>query len=207
MLDFIKGIKKFSVATMIVATVVGLLFLIFPNECIKYTALVVGISLIVTGVIAIVTYIVKRDGVIAPILGSIVAVCGIIICIKYKAIIDIIIVLFGIFILISGLVDLATSIRSLTFHRPSGWFTLMLSIITIIFGVVAITNSNELSTGIVRFIGVSLIIYAVLDLITLIQISNIKRNVKKRAQALNDIPVDATVIDDDEIIVDAHLED
>lgn len=196
MLDFLKGLKKFSIATMVVAAIVGVLFVVFPNQCIKYTALVVGLSLIITGVIALVTYIVQRDGLLAPILGAIVIVCGIVICIKYKAIIDIIIVLFGIFILISGVVDFATSIRSLVAHRPSGWFTLILSIITIVFGVVAVTNSNDLSASIVQFIGIALMVYAVLDLITLVQVNNIKKTVKKTIEKQDDIVVDATEIEE-----------
>lgn len=214
MLEFIKGIKRFSIATMAIALVVGLLFIIFPSQCITYTALVVGISMILTGVISIVTYIIQRDSVLPLILGVIVAVCGIIICIKYKLLIDIVVVLLGVFILAAGIGNFATSIRALVMHRPSGWFTLVLSIITIYFGGYAITRSSELTETIVQLVGTALIVYAVLALVSFIQIMNIKKKVKKKVDQMDDIQVEATDVSNTEfsqnkmgdIEVEAHEE-
>lgn len=191
MLEFLKGLKRFSIATMIVSFVVGLLFVIFPAQCITYTALVVGVSMILVGIIAIIAYVVERDSVLPLILGVIVAICGIIICVKYKLLIEIVLVIMGVFILAAGVGNFATSIRALVFHKKSGWLTLTLSIITIAFGGISITKSTELSETIVQFIGASLIIYAVLALASFIQIMNTKKKVRKEFEKVNDIEVDA----------------
>lgn len=192
MTDFIKGLKKFSVATIIVSAIMGVLFIAFPSKCIQYISLVVGAALIVTGIISVVLYIIERDTKLPLILGTIVLICGIVVCAKYREIISIIVVILGIFILTSGIVDMATSIRSIVTFRRSGWFTMLLSVVTIIFGIVAITKSAQLTDGIVRFIGAALIVYAVLDLVTYIQVNAKVKQVKDAVDSVSDIEVEAT---------------
>ena len=173
MLDFLKGLKRFSIATIIVSAIMGVLFIAFPSKCIQYISLVVGVSLIVTGIISVVSYIVERDTKLPLVLGTISLISGII-------------------ILTSGIVDMATSIRSIMLLRKSGWFTMLLSVITIIFGIVAITKSAQLTDGIVRFIGAALIVYAVLDLVTYIQVNSKVKQVKDAVDSISDIEVEAT---------------
>ncbi|WP_078768879.1 HdeD family acid-resistance protein [Eubacterium coprostanoligenes] len=192
MLDFLKGLKRFSIATIIVSAIMGVLFIAFPSKCIQYISLVVGVSLIVTGIISVVSYIIERDTKLPLVLGTISLISGIIVCAKYRAIISIIVVILGIFILTSGIVDMATSIRSIMLFRKSGWFTMLLSVITIIFGIVAITKSAQLTDGIVRFIGAALIVYAVLDLATYIQVNSKVMQVKDAVDSISDIEVEAT---------------
>lgn len=195
MLDFLKGLKRFSIATIIVSAIMGVLFIAFPSKCIQYISLVVGVSLIVTGIISVVSYIVERDTKLPLVLGTISLISGIIVCAKYRAIISIIVVILGIFILTSGIVDMATSIRSIMLFRKSGWFTMLLSVITIVFGIVAITKSAQLTDGIVRFIGAALIVYAVLDLVTYIQVNS---KIKDAVDSISDIEVEATEQQNDE---------
>lgn len=198
MLDFLKGLKRFSIATIIVSAIMGVLFIAFPSKCIQYISLVVGVSLIVTGIISVVSYIIERDTKLPLVLGTISLISGIIVCAKYRAIISIIVVILGIFILTSGIVDMATSIRSIMLFRKSGWFTMLLSVITIIFGIVAITKSVQLTDGIVRFIGAALIVYAVLDLVTYIQVNSKVKQVKDAVDSISDIEVEATEQQNDE---------
>lgn len=191
MIEFLKGLKKFSISTIIVSAVLGVLFIAFPGKCIQYISLFVGAALIVIGAVAVVTYLLDRNTILPLILGIIVLVTGIVICAKYRQIISIIVVIFGIFILISGLVDFVASFKSIAILRLSGWFTLVLSVITIILGIVAITKSAALTDSIVRFIGAALIIYAVLDLVSFIQVNAMAKKIKQKIDAQSDIIVEA----------------
>lgn len=193
MTEFIKGLKKFSIATIAVAVVLGIVFIAFPSQCIDYISLIVGISMIAIGVIAIVTYIADRSSVLPLLLGIPLLICGIIVCARYRAIISIIVVLFGIFITTSGLVNIATSMRSLAFNGVAGWLTMALSVVTVIFGIVAITKSSQLTDGIVRFIGAAFIVYAILGIVSLIQVKHMTDKVRKAVDSVSDIEVDATV--------------
>ena len=191
MIEFLKGLKKFSISTIIVSAVLGVLFIAFPDKCIQYISLFVGAALIVIGAVAVVTYLLDRNTILPLVLGLIVLVTGIVICAKYRQIISIIVVIFGIFILISGLVDFVASFKSIAILRLSGWFTLVLSVITIIFGIVAITKSAALTDSIVRFIGAALIIYAVLDLVSFIQVNAMAKKIKQKIDTQSDIIVEA----------------
>ena len=191
MIEFLKGLKKFSISTIIVSAVLGVLFIAFPDKCIQYISLFVGAALIVIGAVAVVTYLLDRNTILPLVLGIIVLVTGIVICAKYRQIISIIVVIFGIFILISGLVDFVASFKSIAILRLSGWFTLVLSVITIIFGIVAITKSAALTDSIVRFIGAALIIYAVLDLVSFIQVNAMAKKIKQKINEGSDIVVEA----------------
>ncbi len=75
---------------------------------------------------------------------------------------------------------------------------MLLSVITIIFGIVAITKSTQLTDGIVRFIGAALIVYAVLDLVTYIQVNSKVKQVKDAVDSISDIEVEATEQQNDE---------
>lgn len=192
MIEFFRGLKRFSVATIIVSAVMGVLFIAFPSKCIEYISLIIGISFIAIGIISVVSFIVRREQKTSLVLGCLSLVSGIVICVRYRAIISFIVVVLGIFILTSGLVDMAAAIRSIITFRISGWFTMLLSVITIIFGIVAITKSASLTDSIVRFIGAALIVYAVLDLITLLQINATAKRVKQTIDSVSDIEVEAT---------------
>ena len=75
---------------------------------------------------------------------------------------------------------------------------MLLSVITIIFGIVAITKSAQLTDGIVQFIGAALIVYAVLDLVTYIQVNSKVKQVKNAVDSISDIEVEATEQQNDE---------
>lgn len=75
---------------------------------------------------------------------------------------------------------------------------MLLSVITIVFGIVAITKSAQLTDGIVRFIGAALIVYAVLDLVTYIQVNSKVKQVKDAVDSVSDIEVEATEQQNDE---------
>lgn len=192
-MKILNSIKSISLATIALSIVAGLLFIFFPAQCMKYIALILGIALITVGAYAIANYFVKNKSVLLLTLGIIVVICGAIVCLKYKAIVSFIMIVLGIFILASGIVDLITSIRAVFTFKITGCVTLLLSIATIVFGIIAITKSTQLSEGIIQFIGVALLIYAVLDIIAFVQVRKLVSNAKA---VTNDVETDATIVEE-----------
>ncbi len=197
-MKFISEVKKFSLSTIVVSAVMGLLFLIFPQASIKYMSLFIGIALIIVGLIPIVTYFVNKDSRFSLFLGVIVLIVGIVICAKYRQILSLIVAICGIFILASGVVDLFTGIKAALVSRIAGITTVVLSLVSIIFGIVAITKSAQLTNGIIQFIGVALILYAVLDLFAYFEVKRLFTGVKRAVSSDDEIYTDATVIDDED---------
>lgn len=195
-MKFLQEVKKLSLATIIVSAVLGILFIAFPSRSIKYLSLIVGIGLIAIGIVAVVSYCIDKRAKFTLVLGVIVLICGIVICAKYREIINLIVMIFGIFILASGIVDLVTGLKAAVISRAAGITTVVLSVISIIFGIVAITKSAALTDGIIQFIGVALIVYAVVDAVTYFEVKNLFGSVKKAVDDVGDIETDATIVEE-----------
>ena len=197
-MKFLQEVKKLSLATIIVSAVLGILFIAFPSRSIKYLSLIVGIGLIAIGIAAVVSYCIDKRAKFTLVLGVIVLICGIVICAKYREIINLIVMIFGIFILASGIVDLVTVLKAAVISRAAGITTVVLSVISIIFGIVAITKSAALTDGIIQFIGVALIVYAVVDAVTYFEVKNLFGSVKKAVDDVGDIETDATIVEEND---------
>lgn len=195
-MGILKELKKISVATILIAFVTGMLFVIFPEQCIKYISLALGIALVAIGIVGIINYYRDKATPFILVLSIIVLITGVIICAKYKAIISIIVVLFGIFILVTGLVNIATGIKAIKTFHPSGWVTILLSVVTSIFGIIAITKSAELTQTIVRFIGVALLVYVVLGLVSYFQVRTLVKEVDDRIMLNSEIETQAQIIEE-----------
>lgn len=195
-MEFLKELKKISIVTMIVSFAAGLMFIIFPAQCIKYISLALGIVLVAFGIVGIINYYRDKATPFILVLSIIVLITGIIVCAKYKAIISIIVVLFGVFILATGLVNIATGIKALKTLHPSGWLTIFLSVVTCVFGIIAITKSTQLTEAIVRFIGVSLLVYVVLDLVSYFQVRSFAKDVDDKISLNSEIETQAVIIEE-----------
>lgn len=213
-MKFLQQIKKFSLLTVAIAAVTGVVFIAFPNQCIKFGSLAVGFGLIVIGAGAIINYFRDKGGTASLIMGIVVLICGIVVCVKYKAIISMLVVIFGIFILTTGIFNLISSLKTVVVKPITGWFTVLMAVVNIVLGIIAIFKSSQLTESIVRFIGVSLIFYCVMGVLTYFQIKEFAQKRQNTAQnttqnttqntiqntILNngDIQTDATVIDTEE---------
>ena len=205
-MKFLTQVKRISIASIIVSVILGILFIAFPEKCITYFSLAIGISLIILGVVSIIGYFIDKSGGFTLALGIISAIVGIIICVKYQAIISLIVVLFGIFILASGIFNFFTAIKVIASSIVFGWVTLGLSILTSVFGIIAITKSDALTITIVQFIGAALLIYAVMDTISFIQVKKLVKEVKTAVDATNDIETDAVIVEETDDDIESKAE-
>lgn len=195
-MGFLNQVKKYSIIAIAVSLISGILFVAYPDKCIKYMSLAIGVLLIGMGAAGIISYFINKSSGFTLALSIIILIVGIIVCAKYRAIISIIVAIFGIFILATGLFNFATSIKIITSSLVSGWITLVLSIATSVFGIVAITKSTELTQTIVQFIGIALIVYAVLDIIAYIQVRRLGKTVKTAIDNSGDIETEGTIIEE-----------
>lgn len=112
-------------------------------------------------------------------------IVGLIICIKYQSIIAILLFIFGVFITISGAVDLITSFYSKSSGIVSWGVSTFLSIAVLILGVVIMINPFSTSVALVRLVGAGLVGYAIVDLVTFIQIKKQQKRYKKSLKISN----------------------
>ncbi len=197
-MKYISSIKNYSLILIILTLVIGLMFLIFPEQSRDMISLVIGISLISAGLIGIINYFVKDKFKGTLITGIITIIFGIIICSNIIPIINIIIGILGVMLILFGVFNLGVSIRIIAASLLFGWTSLVLSLVCIGFGVFAVMNINETTVAVFRLLGIALIVYSVLDIITFIQV---KRLYKKINTAV-DVAVSDTEIETEGTIIE-----
>lgn len=180
MKKLLTEIKKYSLIGAIVLAVLGVLLIAAPGKMLRYTAFIIGGLCIACGVYAIISYIVNKASSFVLTLGIISTITGIVICAAYRQIVSIIIFILGIILLAGGVVDLVNSVYVAVSRRRSWILTVMLSVASIVLGIISITNPFDTQEKIVQFVGAGLVVFAVVDIIAYIQVMAISKEVQSK---------------------------
>ena len=194
MRKILTEIKKYSLIVIVITAVLGGLLIAFPDKMLAYTALFIGGAFAACGVFAILNYLTDKKSKLTLTLGIIAAFSGIVICIAYKQIMSVIVFFLGIFLLIGGIINLVNSLYIAVSRHRSWILTVILSIASIVLGIVSITNPFDTQNKIIQFIGAGLIVFAVLDLIAYIQVKKVAEEVSERISNAQD-EVNATEVE------------
>lgn len=187
MMKFLSEIKKYSLIVIAVTAVLGALLIAMPDKMLAYTALFIGGAFTACGVFALISYISSdTKSKLTLVLGTISAVSGIVICLAYRQIMAIIVFFIGIFLLIGGLVDLVNSIYVAASRHRSWILTVILSVASVVLGILSIVKPYGIQDKIVQFIGIGLIVFAVTDLIAFIQIKKAAEEAEQRFNNVQD---------------------
>ncbi|MBR2278441.1 MAG: DUF308 domain-containing protein [Eubacterium sp.] len=178
-MELIKKVKTISIASLILACALGIIFIAFPAQVMTYISLFIGGAMIIVGIAAIINYFRTHAPSFVLMTGVFTAILGVVVCTKYEAIIRVLVILLGVFLLTSGLVNLYAAIKVIAASFFLGWVTLFLAVATSVLGIVAITKSDSFSVKLVQFIGVALIVYAVLEIFAYISVKAIYKDVKE----------------------------
>lgn len=173
MRDFFIKLKNLSLITIAAGLVTGILLLFQPDKTVQFVSILCGITVIMLGVGAWISYFTKVKSTILAILGSLAIIAGIILCIKYESIISTVLFLFGIFVLISGIVDFISAIEAKKNDLKSWIVSLIMAAVTIILGLLVIINPFDSMLVLTKLLGAALIVYAVMDLIAFIQVKKV----------------------------------
>lgn len=198
MREFFSKLKNLSIITIIASAVMGIVLLVRPGETLYVVSMICGITMIALGIGALISYFAKDRNLFLIVLAVISVITGIIVCVEYKNIVSILLFLFGLFILISGVVDLITSIDVRRYGFGDWIVSFLLSVATAILGLLIVINPFSSSLAVIRLLGISLIVYAVLDLIAFIQVKKVARAVKDALIDIepSQIDVDAREVDE-----------
>lgn len=180
MKKLLAEIKKYSLIGAIVLAVLGVLLIAAPGKMLRYTAFIIGGVCIACGVYAIISYIVNKASSFVLTLGIISTITGIVICAAYRQIVSIIIFILGIILLAGGVVDLVNSVYVAVSRRRSWILTVILSVASIVLGIISITNPFDTQEKIVQFVGAGLVVFAVVDIIAYIQVMAISKEVQSK---------------------------
>lgn len=197
MRDLFLRLKNLSIITVVFSAVTGIVLLIRPDETVKFISILCGALLILLGLAAWASYFAKSRILLLQILGTLSVIAGVIICVKYQSIISAVLFLFGLFILVSAVVDLFTSIRSRAVFKRGWLVSFVISLITAVLGLLIVVNPFNSMVMLVRILGIGLIAYAIADLLAYIQVKKTFTVVKNAIEDMTgEINVDAKEVDD-----------
>lgn len=149
----------------VVITFLGLYFIINPFSGLRGCEIVFAIILIISGGFSIFDYaskgIIRLFG-LSLIYGALSVVLGILILINPLALINVLTIVFGIWLIISGLMKIDYAIKLNAFKEESWGLTLVIGLLITIFGILVIVNPF-INLYLTEVAGLFLIIYAILD--------------------------------------------
>lgn len=170
MREILIRIKNLSLITIAAGFIIGIILLVRPDESVEFISILCGATVIMLGVGAWISYFTKFRSSFLAILGTLAVIAGIILCVKYRSIISAVLFLFGIFVLVGGVVDLVSALEARKNDLKSWIISVVMAVITIVLGLLVIINPFNSVMALTRILGAGLIVYAVMDLITFIQI-------------------------------------
>ena len=163
--DTVKSIRSNMLLTNIILLVVGLSFVIWPDKASDMFVRVLGGILIACAVFEIGKFLIEKKkgmGDIVTIIGGIiVGAVGVFFMIDPAWLVGMMGLVFGIIVILIGLLHLHQSLFIIKAVRPMWWISLIISFCVIILGILICTNPFGLVNGIFVFIGITLIIEAV----------------------------------------------
>ena len=193
MTKFLKSSLISSITLLIIS-----LFLFFETEATIITiSYIIGSILITIGTITIIKYINNlKSGIrneLDIVYGVGMGILGIIVISNPKGLASIIPFILGIIMIITSATKLQISLDIMKKNEGKMTTSTILLLITCICGVVLIFNPFSGAKILAKIIGIIILIYALLDIVSTFKIQKIikKRNIKE-----NDIVTEATVIED-----------
>ena len=183
---FFQKIKLEVIVTAVLAIILGILFIVMPNESADTLCTVSGILLICAGVVAIVAFIAYGfvfGGYLLS-LGIALILSGIF-CLTYPVIVtELLTIIFGIYIIVDGTTSLIDSIYCARAHIKGWIFLTLLAILSIVLGTVVMFGTFD---TIMIFAGYCLIIDGICDIIEVTVFSHKIKAAKKKILEDTDI--------------------
>lgn len=183
MRDRLKNLTVSFVVLAILYVLLGLVLLLWPITVMDVLCYLTGGILLLYGVFAIVGFCRveerRASSFLALFLGIVAAAVGVVLLLQPALFQSILTIILGIYILIDGLLNLK---RALELRRMEhgGWtIYLVLSLITVVLGLVVIFHPMLAGATLVQLIGASLVYSGAADLWTLFQLSRWTKEYRK----------------------------
>lgn len=194
-----KLIFKTSIGTSIVLMILGLLLIFQSEATIKTISYIIGAVLFAAGVIALVKFIKNsKNGKttlnLDILYGIVTIILGIIVITNPKAIASILPIVLGVAIIISSSSKLQYAFLLKNDNNDLWKTTMIISIISTICGVVLLFNPFAGAVLIMRIVGIFILLYSILDIVSTIII---KKNTEEFKTVITSPEVEeAEIIDE-----------
>ena len=171
----LETIKKHSIILAIGITIVGLVFIFIPTMSLKIISLCISIAGLVISSVSIFNYIRNKEyqysGKFVLYIWVFVFILSLYLTIRPSALISFIYSILGFIILANGISKLMTAVEMRNNSMGKWWIYLIISALVIILGVVCLASPFEAAKTLLMFIGISLVISGISDIISYIMMN------------------------------------
>jgi len=175
-----KKLKPTAAFYGLICVIIGIIDLVNPEKMLNIIAYALGISAIICGLVFIIVYVardVKYNLNNNDFLSGLIAVVvGIVILIKWQQFMELVPIVLGVLIIVSGCIKLQDAIDLKKLDHPAFLMMLIVAIVFIIFGSILVANPFKSEIILMRIIGVSLIIAGMTDLFTSVFFDGIRKS-------------------------------
>lgn len=183
-------LKNLSVITMIASFITGIILIAKPEQSVQFICIIFGAVMILLGIGSLVSYFTKMKFTLLAVIGILTIIIGAMICVRYERLVSAVIFLFGLFVTVSGVVDFVSALDARKNNLKSWIFSLVMSIGVTILGLIVLINPFDSAILLTRLLGLSLLIYTMLDLITFIQVRKIFKLKTVKLDGVDEINID-----------------
>lgn len=179
-MDLLKQLRWNIILMSIVYMALGIILIVWPSETLTVTCYILAALLIALGTVSLLSYM-RKDitGIIYRydlVVGLSCIIGGVLVILKVEQLTDLIPVILGFLVTISGILKIQNSIDMLRLGHGTWHVAFILAIINIVFGVVLLINPFAKEV-LVACIGVALVYSGVTDLYMTIAISIRLKNI------------------------------
>lgn len=160
----IKNIFRISEYLSFLLLIFGIVLVVKPDDTVTFISNLVGVILLIIGLSSIIKY-VRFLNDIDIIFGVVITVLGLVLLLNPVAVLSILPFVLGCYILINGITKLRYAFDIKKYKGKDYTNILIMSILTIICGLVLIIRPFSGVTFVVRIIGIILIVYSIIDII------------------------------------------
>lgn len=200
MQKIMKSFYKSSLITSVVLLLIGVLLLFKSDDTIVALSYILGCILLVLGIIAIVNFFRKSSidsfNDLNIVYGIVTIILGVLIITNPTVIATFIPIVVGLGIVISSSIKLAYSIELKNDNDDLWKSTLVMAAISALCGVLILFNPFKASVLVFKIIGVFIIIYSILDIISIFQIKKDLKQVFDNGEKLEVHTVEAEVVEE-----------
>lgn len=183
-MKFLKSLKINALVTAILYILIGLLFVLLPDEVTQFITLIVGVALVIAGIVYIIDYfrrwdIEYRSNGLA--IGILLLFAALFLFLQSNLIVTAIPILLGFAVVVSGTIKLQNAIV-LNKTGDNMWKpVLVLALVSLALGIVFMINPFATTRVLVILIGVGLMLSGLSDLVIIILMS---RRIRKAGGAV-----------------------
>lgn len=168
--EYFKRIKWESLITALIAIVMGIVFIATPQSSGNALCVTAGIIFIVFGAVLLTRFLVYglMYGSDLLIYSILLLTVGILCLVRPTFVQGIITVIFGLFLIIDGILKIQTGINCMQARAKGAWTLFLVAGLSIVLGVIVMLGTFE---DVMLFAGISLIIDGICDVITTLTFS------------------------------------